>query len=371
MTPEKSFPPDPIAAVTFSDPYPFYAELVAKRPIHRDEALGLWVAASAEAVSAVLASDLCGVRPAAEPVPKAIVGTPAGELFRHFVRMTDGPDHAPCKHAVASTLATFGETRTAQESRHWAEVLAEELRPESDPRGLKDFHFRLPAYTVASLLGIPAEELPEISRWTTDLVVALAPASTPAQVERGQIAAASLLERLRSLLTGEGDAAVANAIGFLFQAHDATAGLIGNTLVTLGRMPDVRERVAADPDLLPAVLLEVLRHDSPVQNTRRFLARDGVVAGQAMREGDAILVVLAAANRDPAANPDPERFDPFRKERRIFTFGAGIHACPGDALALGIARSGVERLMRAGLDLEDFAANVAYRPSANVRIPLA
>src|SRR3954464_1822445 len=295
MTPEKSFPPDPIAAVTFSDPYPLYAELVARRPIERDETLGLWVAGSAEAVSAVLASDLCRVRPPAEPVPKAIVGTPAGELFRHFVRMTDGPGHGPCKHAVAATLATFGETQTTQVSRDWAEVLAEELRPESDPRGLKDFHFRLPAYTVASLLGIPDGELAEISRWTTDLVVALAPAATPVQVERGQAAAASLLERFRSLLAGEGDAAIANAIGFLFQAHDATAGLIGNTLVALGRLPDVRERVAADPDLLRAVLLEVLRYDPPVQNTRRFLARDGIVAGQTMREGDAILVVLAAA----------------------------------------------------------------------------
>ena len=113
--------------------------------------------------------------------------------------------------------------------------------------------------------------------------------------------------------------------------------------MALGRHREARERLAADPDLLPAVLLEVLRHDPPVQNTRRFVARDGDVAGQGMREGDAVLVLLAAANRDPAANPAPERFDPCRQERRIFTFGAGIHACPGDALAIAIARAGVER----------------------------
>ena len=103
---------------------------------------------------------------------------------------------------------------------------------------------------------------------------------------------------------------VANRIGLLIQSHDATAGLIGNTLVALERHPDTRERVAADPDLLPAVLLEVLRHDPPVQNTRRFVARDGVVAGQEMREGDAVLVLLAAANRDPAANPGPSASTP-------------------------------------------------------------
>jgi cytochrome P450 len=368
MAPERPFPPDPIAAVTHPDPYPFYAELLAQRPLYRDDALGLWVAASAEAVAAVLASDLCRVRPPAEPVPRALVGSPAGEIFRHLVRMTDGPGHAPCKHAVAATLGSFGETETAAASRKWARRLAGEIRPDSS-KGLVGFHFRLPVYTVASLLGVPLEELPPVFSWTSDLVAAFAPASTAEQIERGQAAAVSLRELFGSLGPGDGDVIVANRIGLLVQSHDATAGLIGNTLVALGRNRDLRERVAADPDLLPAVLQEVLRHDPPVQNTRRFVARDGDVAGQRMREGDAVLVLLAAANRDPAANPSPERFDPCREERRIFTFGAGIHACPGDALAVAIALAGVERLLLAGLDLERFAAAVTYRPSANARIP--
>jgi cytochrome P450 len=368
MSTEISSPPDPIAAVTHPDPYPFYARLVAQKPFYRDDALGVWVAASAEAVTAVLASDLCRVRPPAEPVPRAIVGSPAGEIFRHFVRMTDGPGHGPRKYAAAATLGSFGPAEVAAASRHWAGHLAAEIQPD-DAKGLAGFHFRLPVYTVASLLGVAAGALPMASLWTSDLVAGLAPAGPPERIERGQAAAVSLLELFRSLGPGDEDAAVANKIGFLFQSHDATAGLIGNTLVALGRHRDLRERVAADPDLLPAVLLEVLRHDPPVQNTRRFVAGDGVVAGQKMREGDAILVLLAAANRDPAANPAPERFDPFREERRIFTFGAGIHACPGEALAAAIARAGVERLLLVGLDLERFAAAVTYRPSANARIP--
>ncbi|MBW8875157.1 MAG: cytochrome P450 [Acidobacteria bacterium] len=369
MVPEKPFPPDPIAALTFPNPYPFYAELVARKPLYLDDALGFWVAASAEAVTAVLASDLCRVRPPAEPVPRALLGTPAGEIFRHLVRMNDGPLHGPCKQAVAARLASIGEAQAATASRHWARCLAEELRPADDPGNLAGFHLRLPVYTVASLLGVPADELRPVAEWIGDLAPALAPASTPAQVEQGQAAASSLLELFHSLLAGEGEVAIANAIGLLFQSHDATAGLIGNALVALGTHRDARERVAADPDLLPALLLEVLRYDPPVQNTRRFLVRDGVVAGQRMREGDTVLVLLAAANRDPAVNEDPERFELFRQARRIFTFGAGAHACPGDALAITIARAGVERLILASLDLERFAATVTYRPSANVRIP--
>src|SRR5262249_46970121 len=102
----------------------------------------------------------------------------------------------------------------------------------------------------------------------------------------------------------------------------------------------------------------------------RFLVEDGMVAGQRMKAGDAILVVLAAANRDPLANPDPDRFDIFRKDRKTFTFGVGLHACPGESLAITIAKAGVEQLVTTGVALEPLVMPVTYRASANVRIPL-
>lgn len=74
MTP----PRHPIAAVTHADPYPYYAQLVARAPVYRDEALDRWVASSADAVTAVLSSDLCRVRPPTEPVPRALLGSRAG-----------------------------------------------------------------------------------------------------------------------------------------------------------------------------------------------------------------------------------------------------------------------------------------------------
>jgi cytochrome P450 len=132
----------------------------------------------------------------------------------------------------------------------------------------------------------------------------------------------------------------------------------------------MRNEVAADPDFLRYVIQEVLRYDSPVQNTRRFLAEDGFVAGEKMKAGDTILVILAAANHDPSANPNPERFDVFRKDRRIFTFGVGAHACPGEALAATIARAGVERLIASGLAIERLPETMTYRASVNARIPI-
>jgi cytochrome P450 len=346
-------PRDPIAAVTHPAPYPYYRDLAARRPVHRDEALGLWVVASAAGVTAALTSELCRVRPPAEPVPKVIVGSAAGEVFGALVRMNDGAAHLRLKPAVSAMLAMLDPGAVAGHARRHARALA--------AAGVAEVMFRLPAYVVASLLGVPDERLPETARRTADLARCFAPGATPEQLEAGKTAADELRRLIGSSGPG-GEAAVANRVGFLFQAHDATAGLIGNTLVTLGRHPEAR----AD---LGAAVAEVVRFDPPVQNTRRFLAADGVVAGQAMKAGDAILVVLAAANHDAAANTEPERFEPRRRERIAFTFGRGPHACPGEAIAVAIATAGVEALLAAGAEPARLAASVRYRPSANVRIP--
>jgi cytochrome P450 len=353
---------DAIVAVTHPDPYPYYAELVARRPVHRDEMLGLWVAASAAAVKAVLTSESCRVRPAAEPVPRALAGSPAGDVFGHLVRMNDGAAHMRLKPGVAARVAAIDPARVVEQGTRWAEHLAGELEPVARPERLADFAFRLPVYVVAGVLGVAPDALPRVATWTGEFVGCLAPGATPEQLERGKAAAGHLASMVGALLKREGlDAAVANTVGYLSQAYEATAGLIGNTLLALARERAVRESVAAEPQNLAWVVREVARHDPPVQNTRRFLAEDADVAGQAMRSGETVLVVLAAANRDPAANPQPERFDPRRRERTIFTFGLGAHACPGEAMATAIAQAGVARRL---------AARVTYRPSANTRIPL-
>ena len=384
------FPRDPVAAVSHPDPYPYYASLVAEKPFHRDEALGLWVASSAAAVTAVLTSDLCRVRPPAEPVPRALLGSPAAEIFGHLVRMNDGAGHCPFKQAVSATLDSVDRTQAAEQSKTSARILSDELEPAADPRRLTEFAFRLPVYVMAGLLGVPHDRLRETARWTDDFVRCLSPLSTPEQIEQSKSAAGRLLDLFRSLLAGgraggllgalaaqarrlgreDVDVIVANGIGFLSQSYEATAGLIGNTLLALMSQAAVREQIARNPEFLGHVVQEVLRYDPPVQNTRRFLAASGEIDGQQMKEGDAILVVLAAANRDPRANPDPQRFEALRENRRTFTFGAGAHACPGEAMAASIAEAGVGQLLAAGLRVEELASPPGYRVAANARIPI-
>jgi cytochrome P450 len=371
-----SAPTDPIAAVTHPDPYPYYAHLRAERPLYHDDRLGLWVASSGDAVTGVLTSERCRVRPVAEPVPRALLGSAAGEVFGRLVRMNDGPAHGRMKQAVSAAVQVLDPGQLASVSRDRARALVAALAPADDPARLTPFAFRVTADVVATTLGAPPDALPHIAQWTDDFVRSLAPASGADHVERGTRAAGELLRFIRSLqptsdvlralaghAPGESEAVVANAVGFLSQAYEATAGLIGNTLLALARDPELRGAV-------PAVVLEVLRHDPPVQNTRRFVTDDGAVGGVHMRAGDAVLVVLAAANRDPAYNTEPDRFDVMRAAPRVFTFGIGPHACPGTTFATTIAAAAVQALLASGLKLKGLAETVRYRPSVNTRIPL-
>ena len=384
MTP----PGNPIAAVTHPDPYPYYREMVATRPLHRDRDLGLWVAASAEAVTAVLTSPLVWVRPPAEPVPASLRGSPLAEIFGRLVRMTDGPAHGPLKQVVAGALATLDGESVRARAVGWARTLVERIDAKS-PAGVDELARSLSAHAIASLLAVPDAAVGPVERSGRQYVTAVAPGADAARLERGKVAAGHLVETVRTAVAGaraglpvalgreaeragiaDPAAVVANAIGFMTQAYEATAGLIGNSLRALAARPGLRASVAANPAQLEAVVREVLRHDAPVQNTRRFLAADGVIGGQPMAAGDTVLVVLAAANHDAAANPRPERFDEARASRRTFTFGVGPHACPGETLAVSIARAGVESLLAHGLDLDALPARPGYQPSGNVRIPL-
>jgi cytochrome P450 len=350
----EDYPADPIAAVIHPNPYPYYEDLAARSPLAYDDALGLWVAAGAEAVTGVLTSPLCRVRPPAEPVPRALLGSPAAEIFRDLARMNDGPRHGELRQAAASSLGALDASRAEAPSRDWARRLTAGMGGPPAPRQVTGLAFQLPSYVIGDLLGVPADRLPQLAGWVSDFVVALAPGAAPERLERGKEAAGLLLELLR--MEGEPGAVAANRIGFLMQAHDATAGLIGNALLALATRPEIRPQ-AASPTGLRQILQHVLRFDPPIQNTRRFVAEDGLVAGQPMRAGDAILAVLAAANRDSAS-------------RHLFTFGIGPHACPGEALATTIAQAGVESLLAAGVDLEGLAGDFFFRPLANARIPL-
>ena len=376
---------DVTLAASAVDPYPFYADLAAKRPMYRDEKLGMWVAADASSVEAVLLNASLLARPESEPVPVALAGTPVGDIYSKLVRMTDGPSQATAKSALSTALRSI-DARTISAV---AELCARDLLPAHTEIAdtLRAIMYGLPALTVARLLGLVDERARQAADEAGPLSRAITASGIEQNVGVGRAAASRLTaavkrliderhtpETLLSSLLREGrsagvtdDSIVANVAGFFFQGYEAGAGLIGNTLVALAR--ESRNSSVPRSLLTEEFIDEVARHDSPVQNTRRFASDTVRIGSNTIREGDAVLVVLAAANRDPRVNPNPERFDAARQGRRMYTFGLGAHACPGANLATTIAREGVSALLCAGLDLRTISVT-GYMPLPNVRIPI-
>ena len=373
----------PIEAVRQPDPYPYYATLVEERPLAYDETVGAWVACDAAAVRAVLTATALRVRPPAEPVPAGIASTPAGDVFGDLVRMTDGEPQHRLKAVVVDALGHVDTERAADvAAERTRDVLAAGGRP-----AFEELMFRVPARTVAALCGLDRGADAEAARLIGDFVQCIPASATAEQQKAAALAAGRLQELLgpgieqgedgsgllaelvraaRSASWSRTAPLLSNAVGFLSQTYDATAGLIGNTLVALAR----GERMPAGPADVEAFVREVVRHDAPIQNTRRFAAEPFSHGRAEIPPGEQVLVVLAAANRDPAANPDPHAFRPGRPNPAIFTFGAAAHRCPGEVLAVTVAVAVVRELLAAGFGPAELPAEVTYRPLANARIPV-
>ena len=359
----------PLQAATHADPYDYYAGLRRHDGLLFDASLGLWIASRATTVEAVLAHPDCRVRPLHEAVPAAIAQRAAGQVFAQLMRMNEGAAHRCPRAAVEPALAGVSAPQVAAAVQHLS----------GDATQLDDWMFRVPVSVIAHLLGIPVEQLKRVAELTREFVACLSPLSDEAQLRNADLGASQLRQMFSDVLeetallaairSGEwvgADVLNANLIGLLSQTCEATAGLIGNTLVTLARRPDLLEQVQRTPTLAMALVEEVARYDAPVQNTRRFVAQRCTIGGQVLEGGDTILVLLASANRDGHANPDPDRFLLERPQRRTFSFGVGRHQCPGQQLALTLASQVILALLQRQ---PVFPVPFSYWPSLNGRIP--
>lgn len=354
-------PKHAIEAVTHADPYPYYRSLRAQRPLYFDEALGLWVASSHATVSAAFAHPQLRVRPPAEPVPAALLGTPAGEVFALLVRMTDGAFHAAHKPAVEEGAKRWTLAEVARASQ----AATRDLQGRVDPNG---FMAQLPVQTMARLLQVPHPQLEETCRRVQQFVACIAPGASAQAVGEGAEAAAALMAQGQAL--GLTPVQAANRIAFLQQSLDATAALIGHTVLMLRQEPAMAQAAKASPEAVRRFVAEVERYSAPTQNTRRFAAEALTLAGQRIGAGQGVLLVLASANRDQDLNPAPDVFNPRRTAPRSMGFGEGRHACPGTLIAIEIVASFVQEAGATGTFDSYFGAQAGFRPLGNVRAPL-
>ena len=163
---------------------------------------------------------------------------------------------------------------------------------------------------------------------------------------------------------------VATAGLLLVAGHETTVNLIGNGMLTLLRYPAIFERLRNQADLMPATVEEVLRYEPPVQFlTQRTTLDEIALAGTTIPKGVLVTLALAAGNRDPEQFPDPDRFDPERRDNEHLGFGSGIHICFGSPLARLEAQIAFTELVRRLSQPSLVVEPPPYRPSPLLRGP--
>ncbi|WP_083873307.1 cytochrome P450 [Nocardia testacea] len=218
----------------------------------------------------------------------------------------------------------------------------------------------VPMAMISHLLGLPDTEAPRFAAWGHLLASLLDGARTAQERQRSRALVTEMTAYFKDRLDhadpqGSGliaglaqqcparlnlREAIATCSMLLVGGFGTTTHLLGNTLHTLLRQPHLRP---ADGDYT-AVIEESLRYDAPVQYVVRVAKSDTRLTGRAITAGTPIVLLLAAANRDPEIFTDPHVFDPHRREpHRHLTFGAGIHFCIGAALARAEAATAVQR----------------------------
>ncbi|MGW5319204.1 cytochrome P450 [Nocardia thailandica] len=364
--------PDLFDPAVLEDPYPLYARLREHAPVHRVPGTDFHLVSSWAAVSeaadrtAEFSSHLTAVlvdRPGDTP---AVFDLDSTGTAVHVLATADARTHAAHRGIVGPALAARVRA-VAPRVRALAETLWDTARTGDRLDWATGMADRLPFAVLAEIIGLPARDVPRLLTWAYDSTEMLggvvAEGRMPALVASAaalahyawqavagpDIPAGSLLGVLAAA-RAEGRVDEQQAVLILVQlvgaGGESTAGLIASAARLLATHPEIQDRVRARPELLPLVLDEAMRLESPFRGHHRHVTADTSLAGTDLPAGSHLLLLWGAANRDPAVFPDPDTFDPARPRTRAgLAFGRGAHFCLGSALARAEATAALTLLL--------------------------
>jgi cytochrome P450 len=310
----------------------------------------------------------------------------------------DPPDHTRLRRLVSKAFTP----RTIARLEPRIRAITGELLAAASGAGqlevISQLAYPLPVRIISELLGVPVEDYPRFAGWSARLAYSLQPGFGISHEEARERDAAARLasdefaayfreliaarrarpepDLLSDLIRAEDDGAkltedelIATCVLLLVAGHETTVGLISNAILALLRHPDQLAMLRADAALAGAAVEEALRYDAPVQMTGRVVRGEMKIGDVAAPDGALVLLLLAAAGRDPEVFPDPDRFDISRRGAGHLAFAAGPHFCLGAPLAR----------LEATIVLQAFAARIEspeldpdalhYKPNFNLRAP--
>ena len=342
-----------------ADPHVVYRPLREYDPVHWDPYMHAWVITSYPEVVWVLTNCSADRTPAPEYLDKLGLTfmKPFAEVMLKQMMFMDGAMHSRLRGICAAAFTP----RRVEAMRDVIESIANELVDNFIAAGeidmIVDFANPLPAIVTAKLLGVPVEDHQQLHAWVLDLAEVLGNyqhhpdrvAEIVKSLDAFKKYIADRMEEERrnptdgliySLMMAEvegqkltDEEVIANTIITLIGGHETTTNLIASGFLTLLRNPESFEMLRNRPEIAKAAVEELLRYESPVQHTARIAHTDFELGGKTIQKGSRIVVVLAAANRDPKRFPDPDRLDLLREDNRQVAFGWAAHFCFGAPLA--------------------------------------
>ena len=341
-----------------ADPHPLYRRIRDYEPVHWDPFLHSWVVTTYAESVLVLTKLKAGRTPTPERMELMGLGVlgPYAEMMLKQILFMDPPDHTRVR-----TMCTAAFTpKRINVLRAQIQTLADRLIDNTVMTGrmdiVADFAGVFPSLVLAALIGLPSEDHPRLRVWAADfgellgnfehdpdrvdgLAASLATLKTyiTEKVIEQQTAPIDGLISTLIAVEGEGghltfDEIVANVILMIAGGLEETTNLIANGMLSLLQRPACQAQLTEHPEIMPSALEELLRFESTTQYTGRIAPEDLVLGGKLIKKGQAVTVVLAAANRDPLRFPNPEELDVTRADNRHLAFSWAGHYCLGAPL---------------------------------------
>jgi cytochrome P450 len=361
---------DPFAPEFHADPYAHYRKLRAGGPLQRTPG-GLWLSPSFEVCSRILRDSRFG-HGGGTDVPASATSARLPRRVRSFL-VLDPPEHTRLRRLVSRAFTARLVERLRPRVESLVDDLLAGLHGEVDL--IAALAHPLPVIVISEMLGVPPEDQDRFKGWSDALARGLDPdfLVPDDEIEERDRARAEFAEYFRDLAArrraspgddlltalaaieelSEADL-VATCILLLVAGHETTVNLIANGALALLREPGPLAYFRDNPGEAPAVVEELLRYDPPVQLSARVALEDAEIAGQPIRRGEPVMLLLGAANRDPEVFADPDSLDLTRwtaEAPRHLAFGQGIHFCLGAPLARLEGRIALSKLVQRDIAL--------------------
>ncbi|MGI9088546.1 MAG: cytochrome P450 [Chthoniobacterales bacterium] len=376
-----------------ANPYPLYRKLRTEDPVHWDRFMHTWVVTRYPDVVQVLHTFSADRTPSpAQLTAMGLSGlNPIAQVMVKQMLFMDAPAHTRLRGlaSVAFTPARVRKLRT--HIQEIAEQLLDRVQARGEMDVIADFAAPMPAIVTAEMLGVPTEDHADLKKWSADFAEMLGnfqhnPDRLPRVLEstnrltsyfRDAIAGMRTNPReglVHSFMTAEVDGdrlteeeIIANCVVTMVGGQETTTNLIGNGLLTLMRHPEQLVRLRDQPELLQSGVEELLRYESPSQHTGRIARADVEIGGKQIRQGQAVMAIMAAANRDPERFDEPDELKLDRADNKHLAFGWSSHFCFGAPLARMEAQIAFETILRRLPNLRLAPGTLTWRDNSGLR----